>query len=145
MSKEAPNITPWIYSKAKDWRKIYKNEKGDTQNATALLKNNCAQVEDVSCAATTSGKVISTCRVPTKIMYQNTGKELDRYALLYSCQFRKISRIEIFGISGEIIVKTFDGNQINSSLALENLKVESNGRSNKQWIKLRASYTRASN
>ena len=42
-------------------------------------------------------------------------------------------------------METFDGNQINSSLALENLKVESKGRSNKQWIKLRASYTRASN
>lgn len=85
MSKEAPNITACIYSKANYWRSFYRNGKGDTENATALLKNNCAQVENVSCAATTSGKVISTCRGPNKIMYQNTGKEHDIYALLYSC------------------------------------------------------------
>ena len=42
-------------------------------------------------------------------------------------------------------MKTSDGNQINSSLALENLEVGSNGRSIKQWIKLPTSYTRASN
>ena len=84
MSEEAPNVTAWIYSKEKYWRKSYKNEKGDKENGTTLLKNNCVKVEDVSSVTTCCGEVISMFVVLMKITYQNTGNELNTCALLDS-------------------------------------------------------------
>ena len=132
MSEEAPNITSCTYSKAKDWRKLDKNGKRDFESASASLKNNCAQVEDVSYATTCSNKIISICMAPIKIRYQNTGKELNRCAPLYSWSQGTLIRKEIantLGNSGyatQISVKTFNGNQIYSSVAVENLEVARN-------------------
>ena len=132
MSEEAPNITSCTYSKAKDWRKLDKNGKGYFESASGSLKNNCAQVEDVSYATTCSNKIISICMAPIKIRYQNTGKELNRCAPLYSWSQGTLIRKEIantLGNSGyatQISVKTLNGNQIYSSVEGENLEVARN-------------------
>ena len=76
-------------------------------------------------------------RLPIKIKYQNTGKELNIYALLDSCgqlTFIRKDIVQILGASGyeiQISVKTFNGNETHSSLVVENLEVASNGRGNK--------------
>ena len=106
------------------------------------MKNNCVQVEDVSSVTNCSGEVINMFVVPIKIRYQNTGNELNTYALLDSFSQGAFIRRDIvlnLGSSGyktQTSLKTLDGNETHSTFAVQNLEVASNGRSNKQLIKL---------
>lgn len=119
-------------------------DKGDKENAAELLKNNYAQVEDLSCAKTRSGEVVSMCVDPIKIRYQNARKELNTYALLDSCSqetFKRKGIVQTIGASEyetQTTVMSLNENQFETSFAVENSKIASNG--SKHWSKLRKNY-----
>lgn len=108
------------------------------------MKNNYAQVEDLSCAKTRSGEVVSMRVDPIKIRYQNARKELNTYALLDSCSqetFKRKGIVQTIGASEyetQTSVKSLNENQFETSFAVENSKIASNG--SKHWSKLRKSY-----
>ena len=115
-------------TKQKTVESLDTNGRGDKQNTTALLKNNCAQVGDVSCVTTFSGEFISMCVVPIKIRYQNTGKELSTYGVLDSCSQGTFIRKDIgqtlvaSRFETQASVRTVNGNQTHSFLAVDSCK-----------------------
>lgn len=108
------------------------------------MKNNYAQVEDISYAKTRSGEVVSMCVDPIKIRYQNAQNELNIYALLDSCSqetFKRKGVVQTIGASEyetQTSVKSLNENQFETSFAAENSKIASN--SSKHWSKLRKNY-----
>ena len=141
-----PNITAWIDSQTNTEGSLIRMGK-NFKKCYASLTNNCVQVEGVSSVTNCSGEVISMFVVPIKIRYQNTGNELNTYALLDNFSQGEFIRRDIvlnLGASGyetQTSLKTLDGNETHSTFEVQNLEVASNGRSNKQLIKLPKNYT----
>ena len=123
----------------------------DDNNASEIVKSNCANISNTQCAAIGSGQVISMCVVPVKVQHKESNKEIITFAMLDTCSQgtfateNLMNQLDINGIRTSIGIRTLIGHQKQSSYLLDGLSVSKLvlGPSEKaKWIRLPSNFTR---
>ena len=123
----------------------------DDNNASEIVKSNCANISNTQCAAIGSGQVISMCVVPVKVQHKESNKEIITFAMLDTCSQgtfateNLMNQLDINGIRTSIGIRTLIGHQKQSSYLLDGLSVSKLvlGPSEKaKWIRLPSTFTR---
>ena len=127
------------------------DDSSDDNEASEIIKSNCANISNTQCAAIASGQVLSMCVIKVKVQHKESNKEIITFAMLDTSSQgtfateNLMNQLDINGIRTSIGIRTLIGHQKQSSYLLDGLSVSKLvlGSSEKaKWIRLPSTFTR---